>query len=346
MNMLLLSLLVAEPSVINLSAITIPIAVVGGLGLVFGLVLAFASKVFFVEVDPRVEQIIQALPGANCGACGMPGCAGYADAIVHEDVDINLCAPGGASAMAFIAAIMGREAAPSQKKIAVYHCSSGGYKNTNWKYNYEGITSCKSAVNIADGPNSCRWGCMGFNDCVVACPFGAITVDEFGMRCVDKEKCTGCGACVKACPRGIIILVPENRNVLVRCSSKDKGVTARVLCGSGHPCIGCGLCAKKCPTGAITVSSNLARIDYSKCINCGQCATVCPTKAIEDQLSGKRKKAHIIPEGCIGCTICAKNCPVKAITGEVKQVHVVNQEICIGCGLCAEKCPKKTIEMV
>ncbi len=328
------------------STITLPVIIVGGLGLVFGAVLAVAARFFAVEVDPRVEQIMAILPGANCGACGMPGCGGYADAIVHQDADINKCAPGGAGAMAHIATIMGKEAVASQKKIAVFHCSSGGFKNTNWKYNYEGIESCKSAVNIADGPNSCRWGCMGFNDCQRVCQFDAISIDEFGMRCVNKEKCTGCGACVKACPRKIPLLVPDKFCVFVRCSSKDKGPTAKVLCGSGHSCIGCGLCAKKCPTQAITVAANLARIDYSKCVNCGQCATVCPTKAIDDQLSGKRKKANIITGGCIGCTICAKNCPVKAITGEVKQVHVVNQELCIGCALCVEKCPKKTIEMV
>jgi ferredoxin len=248
--------------------------------------------------------------------------------------------------MAKIAAIMGKEAAASGRKIAVYNCASGGKNNTNWKYSYEGIGSCKSAVNVADGPNSCRFGCMGFNDCVAVCQFDALSVDENGMRIVDKTKCTGCGACVKACPRNIITLIPDNRNVIVRCSSKDKGPIAKVLCGAGHPCIGCGLCAKKCPTQAITVSNNISKIDYSKCINCGQCAAVCPTKAIEDELAGNRKKARIIAAGCIGCTICAKNCPVKAITGEVKQLHVINQEACIGCGLCAEKCPKKTIEMV
>jgi electron transport complex protein RnfB len=331
---------------IKASAITVPVIIIGGLGLLFGAVLAVAARFFAVEVDPRVEQIIAALPGANCGACGMPGCGGYADAIVHSNADINKCAPGGANVMTHIASIMGMETTSSVRKIAVYHCSSGGYKNTNWKYNYQGIESCKSAVNIADGPNSCRWGCMGFNDCQRACLFDAITVDEFGMRCVDKEKCTGCGACVKACPRKIPLLIPEKFCVFVRCSSKDKGPTAKVLCGSGHSCIGCGLCSKKCPTQAITVASNLARIEYAKCINCGQCAIVCPTKAIDDLLAGQRKKARIIPEGCIGCQICAKNCPVKAITGEIKQVHVINGELCIGCGLCVEKCPKKTIEMV
>jgi electron transport complex protein RnfB len=328
------------------SAITIPVIIIGGLGLVFGVVLAVAARFFAVEIDPRIEQIIAILPGANCGACGMPGCGGYADAIVHNNADINKCAPGGANSMAHIATIMGKEQSSSMRNIAVYHCSSGGLKNTNWKYNYEGIETCKSAVNIADGPNSCRWGCVGFNDCQRVCQFDAINIDEYGMRCVNLEKCTGCGACVKACPRKIPLLVPEKFCVFVRCSSKDKGPNARVLCGSGHACIGCSLCVKKCPTQAISVTANLARIDYNKCVNCGLCATVCPTKAIDDQKAGNRKKAHIIPEACIGCQICAKNCPVKVISGELKQVHTVNQELCIGCGVCVDKCPKKTIEMV
>jgi electron transport complex protein RnfB len=346
MDIMIVSLLAVSSPGIKAGVIIAPIVALGGIGLFFGFLLGMASKVFHVEIDPRVEAVQAALPGANCGACGMPGCSGYADAIVHQNADINKCAPGGANVISQIASIMGKDTVASTRKIAVYHCSSGGYKNTNWKYHYQGIESCKSAVNIAEGPNSCRWGCVGFNDCLRACPFDAITIDEFGMRCVDTEKCTGCGGCVKACPRKIPLLVPEKFSVYVRCSSKDKGPTARVLCGSSHACIACGLCQKKCPTQAITVASNLARIDYVKCINCGQCATVCPTKAIDDQLLGERKKAQIIPEGCIGCQICAKNCPVNAITGELKKVHVVNQEVCIGCAVCIDKCPTKTIKMV
>lgn len=326
------------------SQIGIPVLILGAMGLAFGLILALAAKIFAVKIDPRVQQIISVLPGANCGSCSMAGCAGYADAIVHSGAPVNLCPPGGASTAAAIARIMGTEAGSTVKKIAVIHCSCGGTNTTKWKYAYQGVETCLSAVNIAGGPNACSWGCVGYNDCFRACPFGAISLDANNMRCIDAEKCTGCGSCAKACPRGLIELVPVNRNVYIKCLSHDKGPQAKQLCGSAQACIACGICSRKCPVQAISVENNLASIDYAKCVNCGLCATVCPTKAILDLLCGSRKKAEIIDELCIGCTICAKNCPVEAISGEVKQVHKIDAGKCIGCGVCIEKCPKKAIK--
>lgn len=271
------------------------IMILGALGLIYGLGLAFASKKFHVEVDPKIEAIIEALPSANCGACGYPGCAGYAEAIVMNDEELNKCAPGGAAVVGEIAAIMDKEASAAERKVAVIKCQSGGANNTFFRYEYQGVTTCKAAVMINNGPNLCSWGCVFQNDCIAACQFGAISVDENGMRIVDKEKCTGCGACVKACPRNLIELAGEKKRVHILCSSHDKGADSKKACGNSTACIGCTMCVKKCPKDAIEMKNNLAVLNYDLCIMCGLCADVCPTGAIFDPLkevrAGKREEA-------------------------------------------------------
>ncbi len=328
-----------------MTIIIFSIITLGVLGLMYGLGLAFASKKFHVDVDPKIEKIIEALPSANCGACGFPGCAAYAEAVALNDEEINKCAPGGDDVIKNIADIMGKKASSAERKVAVIHCQSGGNTNTSLRYNYEGIETCKAAVLISSGPNLCNFGCVFQNDCIAACQFDAIHLDENGMRIIDNEKCTGCGACVKACPRNLIELVPISKEVHILCMSHDKGVEAKKRCGNKTACISCGICVRKCPVNAIEMQDNLAVIDYEKCIVCGLCAKACPTKAITDALAGKRKKAFIIEENCIGCTICAKKCPIDAISGELKKIHTVNAEKCIGCEICVNVCPKKTIEM-
>ncbi len=328
-----------------MSIILFAVAALGALGLIYGLGLALASKKFHVDVDPKIEKISEVLPGVNCGACGYPGCFAYAEAIAGKGEEINKCAPGGEDTIKHISEIMGIKASMKERNIAVTHCRSGGKNNTFLRYYYQGIATCKAAILVTNGPNLCNYGCVFQNDCIAACNFDAIHLDDNGMRIIDKEKCTGCGACVKACPRNLIELVPVSKKVHILCSSHDKGAEAKKRCGNKTACIGCGLCVKKCPVEAIELQDDLAVINYDKCVSCGLCAEVCPTKSIIDPLAGKRKIAFIIEENCIGCTICAKKCPVDAISGEVKKVHKIDHEKCIGCEICFAVCPKEAIEM-
>jgi Na+-translocating ferredoxin:NAD+ oxidoreductase subunit B len=316
------------------------VGALGALGLAFGVILAFASKVFHVVVDPKITQVREALPGANCGACGLPGCDALAKAIAAGDAPITACPVGGASTVEAISKIMGIEAYAGEKMVARVLCK-GNYDRTNKKYIYQGIMDCKASAMIQGGDKACEYGCLGNGSCQAVCPFDAIHVVN-GVAVVDPEKCTACGKCIAECPKHIIELVPYKQQVVVDCSNHLFGKAVKDDCKVG--CIGCKICEKACPFDAIHVVDNIARIDYEKCTNCMVCAEKCPTKAITALLED-RKKAYILPDKCIGCTICAKNCPVQCISGELKQLHVVDEEHCIGCGVCYEKCPKDAIIM-
>ena len=268
--------------------IVIAIAILGGLGLIFGLVLSAASKVFYVETDPRLDQLNECLPGANCGGCGYAGCGGYAEAVLNGEAPIGKCASGGNECAQAMAAIMGVKAEEVTRKVALVRCTGDrsfdkdGNQVTGAKVkgHYEGFHDCVAATKVGGrGPLSCKYGCLGFGTCTKACKFGAISVKR-GIAVVDEDLCVGCMACAKVCPRELIVPVEPRRNVMIACASLAKGAVTTRGCTIG--CIGCGLCKKICPSGAITVEKNLAVIDYTKCTNCGLCATVCPKKLIKD----------------------------------------------------------------
>ena len=268
--------------------ILIAIGVLGGLALVFGLVLAAASKVFYVETDPRLDQLNECLPGANCGGCGYAGCGGYAEAVLKGEAPIGKCASGGNECARSMAAIMGVVAEEVTRKVALVRCSGEKIydkdgnltKGAKVKANYEGFKDCLAASRVGGkGPLSCQYGCLGYGSCTKVCKYDAIHVVD-GVAKVDVDKCVGCGACASTCPRSLITFVEYGTDVIIACNSNAKGAVTSRSCTVG--CIGCGLCKKICPNDAITVEKGLARIDYSKCVSCGLCATVCPKHLIAD----------------------------------------------------------------
>ncbi len=260
-----------------------PVVVLGGMGLLFGILLSVASNVFAVEVDPRVEAVRAALPGANCGACGYPGCDGLAEAIASGEAPVNACPVGGSAVAQSVGEIMGVNAANVERQVAVVLCQ-GDCEKAKEKFIYQGMQDCLAASVLQGGSKMCSFGCLGCGTCEYVCKFDAIKIVD-GLAIIDKEKCTACLKCIGACPKGIIELVPYKNEHIVKCKSKDIGKEVRNNCSVG--CIGCQICVKNCPVDAIGFENNLAKIDYDKCINCGICAKKCPTKAIYPGLISK-----------------------------------------------------------
>ncbi len=253
------------------------VIVIGGMGLIFGVLLAVAAKIFEVKKDERVPLIVDCLPGANCGGCGFAGCSAYAEAICSGEAKVNLCPVGGPDAAAKIAEIMGVEAEVGERMVAFVACMGTPEVAKERYINNESI-DCHTANRLAGGMKGCSYGCLGCGSCAEKCQFGGISIVN-GVAVVDKELCTNCGACIAECPRGVIVRVPYSSRAAVFCNSKAPGKEVRVVCDAG--CLGCGLCVKNCPKEAIVLEGSLARIDGSKCVGCGICVEKCPKKCIE-----------------------------------------------------------------
>lgn len=269
-----------------MNVILIAVIVLGAIGLIAALVLYFTSKKFAVKEDPRIGQVNEVLPGANCGGCGFPGCGGMASACVKAADAGSLeglnCPVGGQPVMEKVAAILGMKVEASAPKLAVVRCN-GTCENRPRTVIYDGVKSCRIANTTCMGETACAYGCLGCGDCVNACQFDAIKMnEETGLPEVDSTKCTACGACAKACPRNIIeirvVKGAKKMGVVVECMNKDKGAVAMKACKAA--CIGCQKCVKVCAFDAVHVENNLAYIDPEKCRNCRKCEQECPKKAI------------------------------------------------------------------
>ena len=281
-----------------MDVILIAVIVLGAIGLVSALVLFFVSKKFAVKEDPRIAQVSEVLPQAYCGGCGFPGCGGLASACVKAADNGSLeglnCPVGGQAVMERVAEILGMEVGAATPKIAVVRCN-GSCENRPRIAEYDGVKNCRVANTTCSGDTACAYGCLGCGDCVGACMFGAIKINEqTGLPEVDAKKCTACGACAKACPRNIIEIRPvagDNKEAyVVECMNKDKGAVASKACAAA--CIGCMKCEKVCGFDAVHVENNVAYINPDKCQLCGECEKACPKNVIAFiDINGKKPKA-------------------------------------------------------
>ncbi len=251
------------------------IIVMALIGLVLGCVIGIAAKIFFVKTDPRIEQVCEMLPGANCGGCGRAGCSDFAKAIVAGEATPDKCPVNSPEAIEEICNLLGIVATGGEKQIAVVLCG-GDVNQTKVKSLYNGVSDCISANLIAGGPKGCGYGCLGMASCARACPFNAIEILN-GLAVVHPQLCVGCGKCVETCPRDLIKLVPASAKVHVYCSSPEKGPVKKKVCAV--PCLGCRKCFKAAEEN-IEMNGFRAMVNYdnppgAEIIEAAQCPTNC-----------------------------------------------------------------------
>jgi len=240
--------------------IIIPVAILAGLGVLFGFILAIAYKQFKVYEDPRIDVVEGLLPNANCGACGVPGCRAFAEQVVNEGMNPGKCTVSSEEGIEKIAGFLGVQASQEVKNVARLLCA-GGVKEAHNLANYKGgMSTCRGEAVVVGGSKDCSWGCLGLGDCEVACDFDAISMNANGLPVVDTEKCTACNDCVEVCPKGLFVLMPINQKLIVQCRSLLEGDLAESKCSVA--CTGCSLCAADSAPGLIDIKNNLAVINY------------------------------------------------------------------------------------
>jgi Na+-translocating ferredoxin:NAD+ oxidoreductase RNF subunit RnfB len=254
------------------------IEIMAGVGLVFAIFIALAYLKLRVWEDPRIDAVAAMLPGANCGACGYPGCRGFAEKAVAGEVKPAGCNVLNDDGAAAIAAYLGVDKGEANKRVARLLCA-GGSDVAVQQAEYRGLPTCGAAAAVAGGGKGCAWGCLGFGDCAVVCEFGAITMNEVGLPVVDPVLCTACGDCVDECPKNLFQIIPLDQHLLVQCRSLMEGDGALAACGVA--CTACGKCVVDAAPGLITLERGVAVVHYERnALATDAAIRRCPTGAI------------------------------------------------------------------
>ncbi|MDH3298859.1 MAG: RnfABCDGE type electron transport complex subunit B [Gemmatimonadota bacterium] len=262
----------------DLPSLLTPVAILSGVGLTFGTLIALAHWKLKVWEDPRIDELSDILPGANCGACGFAGCRAFAEAAISGQVVPAECTVMGSFELEEFAVTLGVEAGEVEKRVARLLCA-GGSNVAVQKADYYGVESCAAAVAVSGGGKGCAWGCVGLADCAVSCTFDAIRMNPFGLPVVDPDKCTACNDCVVACPLDLFVLMPQQHHLIVQCRNLLDGEAATSVCSAA--CNACGRCVADAEPGLIAMRAGLAVIDYER-IELENPAAIarCPTNAI------------------------------------------------------------------
>ena len=277
---------------IQWNLLDIAVLIVAVLAIVLGVLIVVISRLCQVKEDPRIKEVEKHLAGANCGACGHPGCAGFAKALVDGSAKLDDCGQTNTEARIEISNILGiAYEGAKEPTIAVVACC-GGSKCQD-KYDYQGYGDCVSQNMLAGGRKACAVGCMGSGSCVDACPYMSIECYD-GYAHIDPDLCRSCGMCINTCPKRLIKRVPKSAKVYVACSTECRGKDVMTKCQAG--CIACGKCERNCPTGAIHLVNNVPIIDYSLCSSCEKCLEGCPRKCIKHVHQPRVVGTHKLPK--------------------------------------------------